>query len=205
MKTHRMFSVLSSSVVCILLISGCFGNQPKTTIQDILAKAQDTGPVQYDVITTSIIYGNASNLTKHIWESPPYMKINISADQGYSIFILRPDGVYHNTPGTNEFSRSNITFPEPSLIDQSTQLLNMSYHIVGNETFEGHATTILQYSESNAGNSITTKEWIWNDKGIPLKTQITYLVGGQPMVSTTMVNTNFVFGPIPMSEFNVNT
>ena len=197
--------MLATTLLCVLLMSGCFSNPPaKTTISDILAKAKDIGPVKYDSITTSLENGTFTNLTKHIWEEPPYIKLNVTVGQGYSVFIKTPDGVYVNIPGTNKFSRINFTFPQPSLIEQSNELLtNISFTIVGNETIDGHAATILQYEVSQTGSSITTKVWIWNDKGIPLETQITRVLGTRT-VFTKIVNTNFVFGIMPLSEFTVS-
>ena len=198
--------MLATTLLCVLLISGCFSNPPaKTTISDILAKAKDIGPVKYDSITTSLVNGTYTNLTKHIWEEQPYMKLNITGGPEYSVFIKRPEGVYMSIPGTNKFTKtnSNSTFPEPSLIEQSNELLtNISYRIVDNETVDGHATTVLQYTVSKSGSSITTKEWIWNEKGIPLETQITIVLGTRT-INTKIVNTNFVFGSIPLSEFDV--
>jgi outer membrane lipoprotein-sorting protein len=205
MRKQTMLLMLSGTLVCVLLISGCVSNPPvKTNIRDILAKAKDIGPFTYDSITTTQMSGVNTNLTRHIWEESPYMKVNITGGSNYTVFIKRPDGVYVNIHGTNKFTRINSTFPEPSLLEESNKLLtNISYRVVGNETIEGHAATILQYGEKQSGSSVTTKVWIWNDKGVPLETQITIVLGTETVITKT-VNANFVFGSIPLSEFAVS-
>ena len=80
----------------------------------------------------------------------------------------------------------------------------MTFRIAGNETIDRVATTVLQYSTSDLGGSTTTKVWIWNDKGIPIKTQITVLMGDMTFV-TTKVMKNFDFNDISSSEFSVQS
>jgi outer membrane lipoprotein-sorting protein len=205
MKKQTMFLMLSSTLVCILLISGCSSNKPatSTSIQEILAKANAITSVKYDSFTT-IVQGNQTiNRTSTIWEKPPFMKINASMGSVYQVFIKRPDGLYMEIPNSTKFIKINGSSPETSLMNQSNTLLtNITFHIVGNETIEGVATTILQYSPSQNGGSTTTKVWIWKDKGIPIKIQITVLIGGKTFVTTTVMK-NFDFSDIPESEFSI--
>jgi len=192
--------MLSGTLVCILLISGCSSNKPaNTSIQDILAKAKTIVSVKY-ILT--IVNGNRT-INWTVWEKPPFMKINGSMGPVFQVFIKRPDGIYTEITGTHKFIKINGTFPEKSLINQSDVLLsNMTFRIVGNETIDGTTTTVLQYATSQSGGSTTTKVWIWNDKGIPIKTQVTVQMGEMTIVTTTVMK-NFDFSDIPISEFSV--
>jgi outer membrane lipoprotein-sorting protein len=206
MKKQKMLFGVVAVLLCFLLISGCFQqtSTSKTSIRDILAKAKTIGPVKYDVIITPMINGNyTANRTMTIWEEPPYMKVNMSMGPSYKIFITRPNGTYVNISGPQKFIKTDLAFPETSLIAQSDALRsNITFRVVGNVTIDGNAATVLQYTTNRSGDLITTKVWIWNEKGIPLQTEITVVMGKRTFASKT-VNKNFVFGDIPLSEFSV--
>jgi outer membrane lipoprotein-sorting protein len=204
MKKQTMILMLSGTLVCVLLISGCSSNKPaNASIQDILAKAKTIVSVKYNSISTIIEGNHTINRTLTIWEKPPLMKINASMGSVYQIFIKQHDGMYMETPGTHKFTKINGSLPEKSLINQSDALRsNMTFRIVGNETIDGVATTVLQYSITQSGGSTTTKVWIWNDRGIQIKTQVTVLMGAMTFVTTTVMK-NFDFSNIPDSEFSV--
>jgi PBP1b-binding outer membrane lipoprotein LpoB len=205
MKKQTMLLMLSGILVCVLLISGCSSNKTatNTSIQDILAKAKTIVSVKYNSISTIMEGNHTMNRTLTIWEKPPFIKINASMGSVYQVFIKRPDGMYMEITGTHKFTKINGSFPETSLMNQSDTLLsNTTFRIVGNETFDGVATTVLQYSTSQSGGSTTTKVWIWNDKGISIKTQVTVLMGEMTFVTTTVMK-NFDFSDIPISEFSV--
>jgi outer membrane lipoprotein-sorting protein len=196
--------MLAGTIVCILLLSGCSSHAPATlSIRDILAKANSITSVKYDT-TINIVEGNHTiNRTVTIWEKPPFMKINVSIGSKYQVFIKRQDSIYLNINGTNKFTKITGRLPETSLMNQSDVLRsNITFRIVGNETLDGVATTVLQYSASQSGGSSTTKVWIWNDKGIPIKTQVTVSMGKMTLL-TMKVMKNFDFSDIPVSEFSV--
>lgn len=205
MNKQKMLFGIVSVLLCCLMVCGCTQQAPtsKMPIHDILAKAKSVVSVKYDLITTIMEGNHTVNRTQTIWEKPPYMKSNASLGSGYEVFIKRPDGIYTSNNETHKFIKINGSFNEKSLINQSDALLsNMTFRIVGNETIDGVATTVLQYSMNESGGSTTTKVWIWNDKGIPIKTQVTVHMGKMTFV-TTMVMKNFDFSDIPISEFSV--
>jgi len=203
MKKQAVLLLLSCTLVCILVLSGCSSNAPTHfSIQDILSKAKTIESMKYNKITTMM--NSPVNRTMTIWEKPPFMKINASMGEIYRVFIKRPDGFYIEAPDTHIFKRLNMSsFPEDSLVNQSAMLLSdITYSIFGNQTIDGVATTILQYSNTTSGGSTITKVWIWNDKGIPIQTLVTVRMGDKTFI-TTMVMKNFDFSDIPDSEFSV--
>lgn len=207
MNKQKMLFGIVSVLLCFLMVCGCTQQTPtsKISVQDILAKAKTIVSVKYDVITTIVNGNHTIDRTLTIWEKPPFMKINASMGSVYQVFIKQPNGTYMDIPGTHKFTKINGSLPETSLINQSDTLLsNITFRIVGNETLDGVTTTVLQYSTSQSGGSTTTKVWIWNDKGIPIKTQITVLMGEMTFM-TTKVMKNFDFSDISSSEFSVQS
>ena len=198
--------MLSCTLICILLFSGCSSNKPatNTSIQEILAKASSITSIKYDMVTTFLLNGTEKqNRNQTVWEKAPFMKINASTGSQYQVFIQQPSGNYTNINGTHKFTKINGPFPGISVIKQATALRsNITFRIVGNETFDGVATTLLQYSTTQSGGSTTTKLWIWDDKGIPIKTQVTVLMGSINFVTTTVIK-NIDFSDIPDSEFSI--
>ena len=207
MNKQKMLFGIVAMLLCCLMVCGCTQQQTPTSkisIRDILAKAKTIGPVKYDVITIPMINGNYTvNRTLTIWEEPPYLKVNMSMGPSYKVFITRPNGTYVNISGPQKFIKTNIAFPETSLIAQSNALRsNITFRVVDNVTIDGNAATILQYTTNRSGGLTTTKVWIWNEKGIPLQTEITVVIGKRTFATKT-INKNFVFGDIPLSEFSV--
>ncbi len=202
MKNHTKLLICSSTLVCILLLSGCSSNKPSlTAVQEILTKAKTITSMKYDEVVT--VQNNSINRSITIWEKPPYMKFYESQGNDSRVFINRPEGVYVELPDKHIFVRSNITLPEESLITLSEKLLSsISFSIVGSETINSVATTILQYSNNTSNKTTTTKVWIWNDKGIPIQTQVTLHIGSITLITTKTMK-NFDFSTIPDSEFSV--
>jgi len=206
-KQKMLFGIIAMFVCLLLLISGCTQQKTPTTtsIQGILAKAKNIGPARYLAVTTYFVNGTLTmNETKSIIEKSPYMKVKMSDGISSLIMIKRPDGVYVYNSESNNYTKIDTSFSEPSLEELSNAfLLNISFRVVGNETINGNATTIIQYTTNESGILGTAQIWIWNEKGIPIKSQITVLMGKTTLTTKTEY-VNFVFGDIPLSEFSVS-
>jgi len=208
MKKQKMILVPAASLLCFLLISGCTQHTPspvKVTIQDILVRAKNIGPIKYDVVTSFTVNGSTMpNRTKTIWEEPPYTKVELLLGNTSAVFITRPDGFYVRNPGEHNFTKTTSHSSDQPLENQSAELLtNISFQVVGNETINGNATTVLQYTTNESGSPSTVKVWIWNDKGIPVKSQTTVFMGKTAFITVIMYE-HFVFGDISLSEFSVS-
>ena len=51
--------------------------------------------------------------------------------------------------------------------------------------------------------NVDTKMWIWNEKGLPLKMEMT-MTFGSAVSTTTILMDNFSFADIPDSTFNIS-
>lgn len=88
---------------------------------------------------------------------------------------------------------------QESVLDESQDILGYTPKIIGTETIDGKVCTIIEYTYSEKGATVTTKTWIWNQYGIPIKIEATDSTGKK----TTMLYQNIVIGDIPDSMFQV--
>lgn len=190
------------------------------SIQDILAKGENIGPVQYEMvtITSATVLGKSESIigTTNVWLKIPYMKMEsiISGVPGKGVEIMRPDGTYiydaskdkylNVTSKTKETAEKNLSFAE--FIKEIKE--NKTLKELGTEIINEKLTTIIEYSvgelvvEKNLLTQ-TMKLWIWNEKGIPLKGELTTKAGNNIISTTKMEFKNFVFADIPDSLFEV--
>ena len=82
--------------------------------------------------------------------------------------------------------------PESPITDVSS-ILDYSPNIIGTETIDGKVCTVISYDEPGTGS---IKMWIWQEKGLPLKMEMT--ANGK---TTTIDYTNIDFSDIPDSMF----
>jgi outer membrane lipoprotein-sorting protein len=213
MKKQKVIFVLVGILVSSLfLLSGCTQqSEIKESIQTILQKANNIEDVYYEIVgTTSAEYGNLSYNSTYImkiWQKMPYMKTETITEGVTQIMVIRPDGNYMYNNQTKNYTKIISTDNETrqkALQEQSNDLLeSQTLKVLGSDTIDGNAVTIVEYSYNISGVIMSPKYWIWNEKGIPLKmeTKSTFIT-----VNITMTEEykNFVFTEIPDSIFNVS-
>lgn len=212
MKKQKEIFILAAILLCLLvLMSGCTQqSENKESIQTILQKANDIGDVYYELIgTTSTESGNFSyntSYTMKIWQKMPYMKIETISNDTIQVMIVRPDGHYIYDNQTQKYikipSTENIT-RQKFLEEQANEILeSQTLKNLGSDFIDGKSVTIVEYSYNSTGITISPRLWIWNEKGIPLKLEMTSTV---MTVNFTLIMhyKNFVFEEIPYSTFNV--
>jgi outer membrane lipoprotein-sorting protein len=214
MKKHLMVIIIFSTLIgSFLLLSGCTqqNNQPSTeSIQTILQKGTLVDSVYYELEISTIISGSIEQLsTLKIWQKTPYIKEEVNTTAGgmttNETFIIRPDeGIYRYNPIPNTYSLyPGIFSPQPTIAKTIEDLLsNQTLTVIGNETIDGKAATIIQYTPSQTGNSTTMTLWIWNEKGVPLKAQ-QITTNEQTTVTINEIFRNYSFADISESTFSV--
>lgn len=200
-------------LVCsLLLISGCTQqSESKESIQTILQKANNVGDVYYEIIgTTSTGMGNYSYNSTYamkVWQKMPYMKTETTTGKITQIIVIRPDGSYMYNNQTQNYTKFLPTYNQTQqkfLEEQANEMLeSQTLKELGTATIDGKAATIVEYSYTASGMTISPKLWIWNEKGIPLKMEMKYMLMEFNM-TITMEYKNFAFGEIPDSIFNVS-
>lgn len=181
----------------------------KESVEDILAKAENIGPVQYEIISTvTSITGVTITVTMKVWQKIPYMRIDSTTAGTTTKMIVHPDAVYFYDASKDKYLKMTpeemaTKFIQKSFAELSTEIKESeTLKELGTETIDGKLTTIIEYSITVGETIITQKLWIWNEKGIPLKAESTTEIG-ETVTTTKMEYKNFVFEDIPDSVFEV--
>lgn len=210
MKKQTTGSGVIVTLFCsFLLFSGCTEQNDSESIQTILEKATAIQSVYYELGISTVVTDWVEESTEmKIWEKAPYLKqeSRIIIDDMIILrsIIKRPEGIYHY----NEEQQAYVFDPQfvisqPTILETVTDLLqNQTLTILGTETVDGLATTVIQYTPRQTGNSTTTKLWIWNEKGIPVRSRSVTKNGEM----TETIDTKYIsysFSDIPESVFSV--
>ncbi len=189
---------------------------PEESIRDILAKAKNIGSVQYDRInsmsisttTDALISKNSTKMT--VWQKLPSIRFDSFLPQGITMsVVVRPDGVFQHSSLTDEFIQSALPSSdavESQTIESISGSLekDVGLRVMGTEVIEGVTTTVVSSSVTEDDVVIHTKTWIWNDKGIPIKSEaVSQATGDSIMFVNVTEYKNFVFGDIPDSIFEI--
>jgi hypothetical protein len=227
-KQYIMIGIVGVIIAVSLLIvgvSGCF--QPNTSadvtdlksttpesLQTILSKAETISSMYYEIDATITMpqYG-AQTITMKIWQKKPYLKEDITSQtMGITTtlsVIVRPEGayVYNTAQGkyvlTAEIPSyvTSLQYLDPKMIKDL--LNNQSITNFETEIIDGKQATVIEYNMSLLGeNQMTMKIWIWNEKGVPLKSYMTMSMEDITMTMDFLFS-HYSFADIPDSTFNV--
>lgn len=159
-------------------------------------------------ISTAINGSLEQSTTMKIWQKTPYLREEENSTTGgittSRTFIKRPEGIYRYDATLKTYqSDPQIVISQPFTADMVNDLLkNQTITILGAETIDGNTTTVIQYTPIQAGNSTTITIWVWNEKGVPLKTRsITKNQGITKTIDSTYKN--YSFSVISDSTFSV--
>jgi outer membrane lipoprotein-sorting protein len=211
-KQKEIFIIASILLFLMVLMSGCTQQlENKESIQTILQKANNIGDVYYEIIgTTSTESGNFSyntSYTMKVWQKMPYMKIETISNETVQVMIFWPNGNYIYDNQTQKYikipSTENIT-RQKFFEEQANEILeSQTLKTLGSDTIDGKSVTIIEYSYNSTGIDLSPKLWIWNEKGIPLRLEMTSTV---MTVNLTLIMEykNFVFEEIPLGTFDVS-
>jgi outer membrane lipoprotein-sorting protein len=90
----------------------------------------------------------------------------------------------------------NTSMVPSSPIQAVSSILDYSPLVSGTETIDGKVCKVITYDDTGAGSM---KMWIWEEKGLPLKMEMTSSNGDK----TTIDYTNIDFSDIPDSIFEL--
>jgi hypothetical protein len=166
------------------------------SISDILGKLGNVDTIKYDLTMT--VTGQAA-VTMTIYQKKNKMREEITVGGVAAAVIINGDTQtsYTYMPALNMATK--MTYDSSQMIQGSWENTNaiMDYNptIVGTESIDGKACTVITWDIPGEGSA---KEWIWIDKGFPLKMEMT--TSG---VTTTMEYSNVDFSDIPDSTFEL--
>jgi len=122
--------------------------------------------------------------------------------------IVHPDAVYFYDAAADKYTKMTLEemtmgFTQKSVKELANEIKNNeTLKEFGTEMIDRKLTTIIEISLKVGVSDITQKMWIWNEKGIPLKTEMTTVMGDFES-TVKSEHKNFIFEDIPDSMFEV--
>lgn len=194
----------------------------KEFIQELLAKTEEIGSMQYEAISVTSISDTTQpktvTVTMEVWQKGNKMKIKYSGgiEEGGTTEIIHPGVVYFYDSSKDKYiktyeematssrlsSRMTLIYGQKSFEEISKELKESTdFKFLGTETINGKLCIVIEYSTIVKDILVTQKIWIWDEKGIPVKGIATFKTG--EIIIIEIENKNFIFEDIPDSVFEV--
>jgi outer membrane lipoprotein-sorting protein len=159
------------------------------SVSGLLGQAASIVSVKYDMVTTGT---DNTMMTSTVWVKKNKMRTesNMGGQNVVTLIDVDAKTMYLYTPAQNSAMKMDFGQAPQSATEDSISQYNPV--IIGSETLDGKPCQILQYTSSN----VTTKQWIWDGKGLPVRIQATSSSG-----TSTMDYKNYDFSDIPDSMF----
>jgi outer membrane lipoprotein-sorting protein len=224
MKNNIISGLLALLLMTTLLIMGCGGNNttattpsapaattPKTTspgtttttapaatasgktLSELLGMAAGINAVKYDMVMT---VPGSPVMNQTVWIKGNKMRTEITAGGQNTIVLMDIDAktMYTYMPAQNMALKMTWNPTTTSAVDDTEAISKYNPTIVGTDTIDGKKCTVVEYVIEGQ----TTKMWLWQDHGFPLKVEAT-----TPQGKTTMEYKNIQFTDIPDSTFTL--
>ena len=165
------------------------------TLSSILGLGANITHVYYEMNLTSTVGG--SSVVK-VWEKGKKVRDEMTMEGMTIISIMDGDAgvtyTYNSVMDSwTQTAFNTSTVPEGAAQDPN-DILDFNPEILGTETIDGKSCTVIQWTIDDG----TIKEWIWTEKGFPLKMETV-----TPAGTTTIEFTNIDFSDIPNSMFEL--
>ena len=166
------------------------------SLSDILGKAANIASMKYEM---SITAPGSETIEASIWQKMPKMREEMTMQGTTTVIIFDMDEkiMYTYMPDQNIAMKTTLNtsmIPEGNAGDTS-KILDYNPTIVGTETIDGKSCTVITWDIPGSGSM---KEWVWTDKGFPLKMETT--ANGK---TTVIEFKNIDFSNIPDSVFEL--
>jgi outer membrane lipoprotein-sorting protein len=133
-----------------------------------------------------------------VWEKQQKTREEMTIQGTTTIIIFDMDaGVYYMSSGENMWMKMTLDtsmVPEGAT-ENPNDILDYNPQITGTETIDGKSCTVITWEIPGTG---TMTEWIWTEKGFPLKMETTTSEG-----TTIITFTNISFSDIDDSMFEL--
>ena len=169
-------------------------------LTELLKKGKDLTSVKYDLQMEN----DAVQMTSKVWATESKSRWESTTQGMTSIVIVDNEKnvmyTYDPDSGTAlEFDLSSEeSNKEDSAIETVKSLEDFDPKIVGVETIDEKLCTVVEYDVLAEGKTTTTKIWIWQKHGFPIRMEMT-----GPMGKTIMEMKNIEFGPVDDSMFEL--
>jgi outer membrane lipoprotein-sorting protein len=150
--------------------------------------------IKYDM-TMTIPQSGEMKVT--IWQKKTKMREEMTTQGIKTVILFDMDAntMYTYMPEQNMAMKTTLDssmIPQGSTEDTGA-IMDYNPTIVGTESIDGKACTVITFNNPGSGS---VKEWIWNDKGFPLRMEIDSSEG-----KTIIEYSNIDFSDIPDSTF----
>ncbi len=167
------------------------------SLSDILGNVAKLTSLKYDMVITTTGTGTFEGT---VWmKNQKKIREDMTIDGASTtiIFDMDENVMYTYMPDQNMAMKTALNpsmMPEGSTPDAS-DILQYDPKTLGTETIDGKSCTVITWDIPGTGSF---KEWVWTDKGFPLKMETT--AGGQ---TTVIEFKNIDFSDIPDSIFKL--
>ncbi|MBI2861660.1 MAG: hypothetical protein HYX89_02450 [Chloroflexi bacterium] len=166
-------------------------------IADLLQKAAGVKGVRYDQVATA---PGGEKVTSKVAMKGNKFRVDTQFQGQTSTFIADAETkvAYVLVPGQKvamkvSYDQFQQTGSQDSPTDRA-KAIDPNARIVGTEVIDGKTTTVVEFSSPQS----TTKAWVWNDYGIPIKVE-----ASSPQGTTTIEYKNIDTSEPPDSLFEV--
>lgn len=171
------------------------GTQPSGDLAAITGKAAAIDTIQYDMIMSG---PGMPATTSKVWLKQKAGKMKTETTvQGQTAIMLTDwnEGVmYSYMPAQNMAFKMDIGQAPESPVEGTVNLEDYDPVIVGSEVVDGKDCWVVEATREE----MTTKSWIWKEKGFPVKVEVDTAEG-----KMTIEYKNIDFSDIPDSEFEL--
>lgn len=143
-------------------------------------------------------------ITTKVWQKMPYMRMESTTVGATTKIIQHPEAVYLYNSLKDKYIITTgedmaTTFTQKSLEELAKEIKeSASLEVLESETINGKICTWIKRNYTVNEAPITVKQCIWNERGIPLKSESTIL-----NTKTIIEYKNFIFEDIPNSTFEI--
>ncbi len=216
MKRNRILSGLIAILVITALLAGCGGGKttpPDTTttsnttttttttsqtnsgdtLSDILGRAQNVVTMKYDMVVTM---PGVLATTTATWVKKNKMRMERSMQGITTVILVDQDAktAYAYMPAQNTAVEAGLTTLSKPAAQQAGSIADYNPKNLGTESIDGKTCLVVEYTAEQAA----TKMWIWKDRGLPVKWEVT-----SPTGKITIEYKNYDFSDIPDSMFEL--
>ncbi len=165
------------------------------TLDDMLGLSSDIVSIKYDMLVSG---QGIPAMTTKVWAKNNRMRMEMT-QQGMNVVTLidtNAKTMYTYMPAQNLAMK--IPF-DPAQVPKSptgdaASMQDSNARVTGTETIDGKVCSVIEYTSAQ-GN---VKAWIWQDKGLPIRTETT-----TPAGKITVEYKNIDFADIPDSMFEL--
>ena len=202
LKESLMIVLALFLVLPLISLAGCTSGESSSngdttyngdTLDKILGRAQNTVTMKYDMVVTMPGF---SVITTTTWVKKNKMRMEMSMQEIATVLLTDQDAktMYSYMPAQNIAMKVNYDQAQKPATQEAGSIADYNPKNLGTESIDGKTCLVVEYSAEQA----TTKMWIWEDRGLPVKVEKTSTEG-----KTIIDYKNYDFSDIPDSMFEL--